>query len=147
MTIILNIKQNSKPVENMNFMDKAVFATVNVLNNYFNLEGRASRPSLWYYFLAVFAIDIVENIMSMMTFESWLHIPVVMVGVLIGVALFLPGLGVQIRRLHDTGRSGWWFLIAFIPLIGWLIILLFLVSKGDEGDNMYGKPDNTFLSS
>lgn len=59
-------------------------------------------------------------------------------GSLYGLALLLPGLAVGVRRLHDTGRSGWWWLVALIPLAGvvWLIVLLAL--PGDEGSNQYG---------
>jgi hypothetical protein len=52
----------------------------------------------------------------------------------------LPGLAVSVRRLHDINKSGWWLLIVFIPLIGGLILLLFMVRPGDEGRNEFG-PD------
>lgn len=144
MPKLLNIKQSTKSVEDMNFVDKAIFATINVLNNYFNLDGRASRPSFWYYFLVIMIMSILENIIGSITLGSWLHVLVVMMMMAIGVALFLPGLGVVVRRLHDTGKSGWWFFITFIPLIGALIMLILLIAKGDAGDNEYGAPDNTF---
>jgi uncharacterized membrane protein YhaH (DUF805 family) len=56
------------------------------------------------------------------------------------LALLLPNLAVGIRRLHDTGRSGWWILIGVIPIIGWLVLLFWYVSKGTDGDNRFG-PD------
>ena len=49
-------------------------------------------------------------------------------------------LAVAVRRLHDTGRSGWWLLLAVIPLVGQLVLLYFFIDEGDEGDNDYG-PD------
>jgi uncharacterized membrane protein YhaH (DUF805 family) len=59
---------------------------------------------------------------------------------LYALATFIPGLAVAIRRLHDTGKSGWYFLVAFIPLIGGIILLVFMVMQGDIGENAYG-PD------
>ncbi len=55
-----------------------------------------------------------------------------------GIALLLPSLGVTIRRLHDTGRSGWWLLIGLIPLLGAIVLLVFLATEGKAGANQYG---------
>ena len=52
----------------------------------------------------------------------------------------MPNLSKSIRRLHDTGRTGWWILIGLIPLIGWIVLLIFYLEKGDPGDNEYGPP-------
>ncbi|GAA5513385.1 inner membrane protein YhaH [Deinococcus carri] len=57
---------------------------------------------------------------------------------LYGLALFLPSLAVTIRRLHDTGRSGWWVLISLIPLIGGLVLFIFLVLDSQPGPNKWG---------
>ena len=57
-----------------------------------------------------------------------------------GLALFLPGLAVSIRRLHDLGRSGWYFLLILIPLIGTIILLIWFCMRGTVGPNQYG-PD------
>lgn len=54
------------------------------------------------------------------------------------LVVLLPSLAVGVRRLHDTGRSGWWLLIWLIPLIGWIILIWWFASRGDEGPNEYG---------
>ena len=54
--------------------------------------------------------------------------------------VLIPGLALGVRRLHDIGRSGWWLLIAFVPLIGFVVLLLFAIMQGDDGDNAYGPP-------
>ncbi|ENC6710453.1 DUF805 domain-containing protein, partial [Vibrio harveyi] len=59
-------------------------------------------------------------------------------------AVFIPGITVGVRRLHDTGRTGWWSLIAFVPLIGILVLLCFCASKGDTGRNQYGSDPKEF---
>ena len=57
-----------------------------------------------------------------------------------GLAVMIPGLAVTIRRLHDTDRSGWWWLICLIPIIGVIVLLVFLATDGTSGQNQYG-PD------
>ena len=57
-----------------------------------------------------------------------------------GLAHFIPGLAVVVRRLHDVGKSGWFYLIALIPLIGIIWLLVLMCTDGDKGDNAYG-PD------
>ncbi|MFI9721953.1 DUF805 domain-containing protein [Streptomyces sp. NPDC052396] len=61
-----------------------------------------------------------------------------LLGLLYGLAVFLPNLGVSIRRLHDTGRTGWWVLLALVPLVGVIVLLVFLALPGTPGDNEYG---------
>ena len=54
------------------------------------------------------------------------------------MAVFLPALAVAVRRLHDTERSGWWLLLIFLPLIGAIVLIIFLVQDSTPGDNAYG---------
>lgn len=59
---------------------------------------------------------------------------------LFGLAMLIPWLAVAVRRLHDTGRSGFWLLIMFVPLIGSLVLLVFFIMSGTRGPNRFG-PD------
>ena len=59
------------------------------------------------------------------------------------IAVIIPYLAVIFRRLHDTDRSGWWFLIAFIPIVGLIVLLVFLVQDGTRGDNRLGADPKT----
>ena len=59
-------------------------------------------------------------------------------GNLYSLGILLPTLAVAARRLHDTDKSGWWQLLWFIPIVGWIVLLVFLVRDSDEGDNQYG---------
>jgi uncharacterized membrane protein YhaH (DUF805 family) len=54
-----------------------------------------------------------------------------------GLGVLLPSIGVTVRRLHDTNRSGWWFLLAFVPVVN-IVLLVFLVLESTPGDNQYG---------
>ena len=100
-------------------------------DNYVNFDGRASRPMYWWWVLFAILASIVGNILDAI-------IGAQIFSILIGLALFLPGLAVAVRRLHDTDRSGWWILIGLVPLIGfiWLIVLYCIDST--PGTNRFG---------
>lgn len=102
-------------------------------DNYVNFSGRASRPAYWWWFLFAILASIAANIL-----DAILGAPIFTL--VVGLGLLLPGLSVAIRRLHDTGRSGWWILIGLIPLIGFIVLIVFYVQEGDAGDNEYGPP-------
>jgi len=102
-------------------------------SNYVNFSGRASRSEYWYWILFIFIADIVAGII-----DSVLGIQIV-TG-LFGLVTIIPNIAIAIRRLHDLDRTGWWILLGFIPLIGWIILLIWYVTKGTDGPNRFG-PD------
>ncbi len=109
------------------------------LENYANFEGRARRSEYWYFVLFNFIISVSAWIISIILiffggFLLWFFIPI------FSLALIIPNLAVQVRRLHDTGKSGWYLLMVFIPLVGPIILLVFYCTEGDRGPNEYG-PD------
>lgn len=61
-----------------------------------------------------------------------------LLGGIYSLAVLLPGLGVSVRRLHDSNRSGWWMLIGFIPILGSIVLLVFMLLGSTPGDNQYG---------
>lgn len=111
----------------MSFMD----AVKAVLTNYVGFSGRARRSEFWYFFLFNVIVSIVASVIDRVIGMS-------IVGLLVSLALLLPGLAVAIRRLHDTGRSGWWVLIALIPIVGAIILIVFCVQDSQPGQNPYG---------
>ncbi len=102
-------------------------------DHYTKFDGRASRPAFWWWFLFSILVSIAGSLIDAILGTSFVYI-------LAALALFLPGLSVAIRRLHDTGRSGWWILIGIIPIIGAIVLIIFYIEKGDEGANEYGPP-------
>jgi uncharacterized membrane protein YhaH (DUF805 family) len=119
------------------------------LSKYATFSGRAARSEYWFFYLATILILIVASILDGILgtgFKAvnpltgieqpsgygWIY-------VIAGLALFLPSLAVGIRRLHDTNRSGWWFLIVFTG-IGAIVLLVWYCTKGTTGSNAYG-PD------
>lgn len=104
--------------------------------NYVTFAGRASRSEYWYWALFALLVEIVASIIdhSMFPFAS--------TGPIEGITsllLFLPGLAVGIRRLHDIDRTGWWWLIAF-TVIGIILLIVWACTRGTAGPNRYG-PD------
>lgn len=106
------------------------------LRNYTNFSGRARRKEYWYFVLVQMGLVIIAMILDAIIFNSEIGLFYIVVA----LGLFLPGLAVTIRRLHDTSRSGWWFLISILPLIGSIILLVFLASDTKFETNQWGPP-------
>jgi uncharacterized membrane protein YhaH (DUF805 family) len=102
-------------------------------SNYVNFSGRAIRSEYWYWILFIIIADIVAGIIDY-------AIGIQVVTSLFGLATLLPNLAVAIRRLHDLDRTGWWIFIGLIPLVGWIILLIWYCTKGTDGPNRFG-PD------
>jgi uncharacterized membrane protein YhaH (DUF805 family) len=102
-------------------------------DHYTKFDGRANRPAFWYWFLFEIAVIVVAEVIGAIIGTSILYY-------LAALGLLLPGLSVSIRRLHDTNRSGWWILIGIIPLIGFIVLLIFYCEQSNPGDNDYGPP-------
>ncbi|WML48330.1 DUF805 domain-containing protein [Neobacillus sp. PS3-34] len=105
---------------------------LNVLKNYTGFSGRARRKEYWMFFLVNAIISIVLSIL-----QSVADLNNLLTG-LYSLAVLLPSIAVGIRRLHDTGRSGWWLLIALIPIVGGIILLVFTCQDSQENENQYG---------
>ncbi|MFB9077879.1 DUF805 domain-containing protein [Flavobacterium procerum] len=114
-----------------------------VFENYANFKGRARRSEYWYYTLAQFvimiSIFIVASIIGAVFADAFTGLFVgYFVFVLYSLATILPTLGVVVRRLHDVGKSGWFYFVSLIPLVGGIWLLVLLVTDGDYGSNQYG---------
>ena len=112
-----------------------------VIKKYAVFDGRAGRPEFWWFtlFNAIIYAILYVILLSVSSGSSGL-----IIADLYALAVFLPSLGVGIRRLHDTNRSGWWILISFVPVVGWIVLLVLYALAGDPGPNRYGSgPDQT----
>jgi uncharacterized membrane protein YhaH (DUF805 family) len=98
-----------------------------VRDKYADFNGRASRPEFWWFALFCFLVAVVFNMLRLE-----------MLGMLANLALLLPSLAVGARRLHDMGKSGWFQLVWLIPLVGWAIMIYWLVQPS-AGPNEYGE--------
>jgi uncharacterized membrane protein YhaH (DUF805 family) len=106
-----------------------------VFERYAQFDGRAGRAQYWWFFLANLIVGIVLQVIAGAADA------LVLLSIAYSLALLIPGLAVSVRRLHDTNRSGWWVLIALVPLAGIIILIVFLATEGDTGSNQYGNPD------
>ncbi len=117
--------------------------------DYANFNGRARRSEYWYYTLMNFIILIGLQILSGICAIADLGVVSMILGfiyLIYALGTLVPSLAVAVRRLHDTGKSGWFFLIALIPLIGSIWLLVLFCTDGDQGGNAYG-PDPKNQSS
>ena len=117
----------------MNFVD----AVKSGFQNYVTFSGRAARSQYWYWALFCILVGICSVVIDAALFPQSYMRPVNAIAELV---LFLPTLAVSIRRLHDLDRSGWWFLLIFVPLIGGIWILVWFCMRGTVGPNRFG-PD------
>ena len=108
----------------MSFID----AVNSCFRQYVGFSGRASRSEFWWFTLFGLLVGLAAALVD----------PTGTIGVLLSLALFLPSLAVSVRRLHDTGRSGWWLLIGLVPIAGLIVLIVFFVMRGDPGANRYG---------
>lgn len=106
------------------------------LRKYVVFSGRARRREYWMFVLLIILIHLGFIIIDALNFEEDFF-RVIMVGTWFGAVV--PGLAVCVRRLHDTSRSGWWCLLNAVPLIGWVVLLVFMVQDSHEGVNQYGE--------
>lgn len=109
-----------------------------VFDNYANFKGRARCAEFWYFVLfnIIFAISayLIDTFLNL-NFEPGAGGPFYLLYIL---GVFVPGLAVTVRRLHDLNKSGWYFLLVLIPLIGGIWFLVLLSSEGTRGNNSYG---------
>ena len=104
---------------------------IGVLKKYAVFSGRATRSEFWLFILINAIVSItLGGLLSVEFLFSLFYLA-------FHLAILIPSIAVLVRRLHDTGRSGWWYFVAFIPLIGSIILIIFLVGRSDQ-DNEYG---------
>jgi uncharacterized membrane protein YhaH (DUF805 family) len=104
-----------------------------VIKQYAVFDGRAGRPEYWWFFLINTIISVILDVVIPGTTGQVL-------GAIYALAVLLPSIGVGIRRLHDTNRTGWWILVVLIPIVGWIWLIVLMAMAGDSGPNSYGPP-------
>ncbi len=108
------------------------------LKKYAVFRGRARRKEYWYFILfnliITFVFGFIDNLAGTFNPETGVGL----MGGIYSLAVLLPSIGLTVRRLHDTDRSGWWIFISLIPLIGAIVLLVFMVIDGTSGENRFG---------
>ena len=109
------------------------------LKNYANFSGRARRAEFWYFTLASFLIYIIFAFLTAITGIANDGSPLLaIIFAIFYLSLIIPTLAVTVRRLHDINKSGWYYFISLIPLVGSIILLVWLFTDGDRLVNNYG---------
>lgn len=106
---------------------------LSVIKNYTGFSGRARRKEYWMFVLINMIICAVLNVI-----QSVIGMGTPYISIIYSLGVLLPSIAVAIRRLHDTDRSGWWLLLSLIPVIGTIVIIVFLCQNGTAGNNRFG---------
>jgi len=111
-----------------------------ITKKYAKFSGRARRKEFWLFQLAYLIVLLLAFTVDWVVGSYDEADGYGLVSTISYIVLLIPGIALAVRRLHDTNRRGWWFLINFIPIIGALVYLIFVCLKGTEGENRFG-PD------
>ena len=110
---------------------------VETLKKFAVFGGRAQRMEYWVFVLVNLLITVALGFVEGLA-RNTSELQTSVLASLFTLAVLLPSLGVTVRRLHDTGRSGWWILIGIVPLIGSIVLFIFMVTDSQPGENSYG---------
>lgn len=111
---------------------------IKVWKQFADFNGRARRKEYWMFALFNIIFTIVAAILDNVLGTTFGALPYGMFYLIYGLAVLIPGLAVGVRRLHDTGKSGWMMLVALIPFVGAIWLLVLFVTEGNPGENKYG---------
>ena len=103
---------------------------------YATFGGRARRPEYWYFVLFIVVVGIATSIVDSMLFGGMMYASPI--NALFNLVVLVPSLAVGARRLHDTDRSGWWLLLWLVPILGWIVLIVFYCQRGSAGPNRFG---------
>jgi uncharacterized membrane protein YhaH (DUF805 family) len=119
------------------------------IRQYADFSTRARRSEYWYFALANIIVGIILYALAAITLVSAIVVkgtssppllPALFFGILILYCLFIfvPSLAVTVRRLHDIGKSGWWYFIGYVPLVGPILLLVWSFTDSQPGENQWG---------
>lgn len=120
---------------------------IEVLKKYVTFSGRARRKEYWMFILFNLIFSIVATILDSVLGTRNPDTGYGIVSGLYSLAVLLPSLAVLVRRLHDIGKSGWWFFISLIPIVGVIWLLVLLATDSQPGDNQYGPNPKTSVTA
>ncbi|AZI14223.1 DUF805 domain-containing protein [Avibacterium paragallinarum] len=105
-----------------------------VLKNYAQFNGRARRKEFWWFVAVDFLLYVILGMLDFVLLNNDFGFSGIY-----GLATLIPSLAVRVRRLHDIDRSGWWLLIGIIPVIGFIVLVVFACLDGTQGKNRFGE--------
>ena len=123
-----------------------MYLYVDVYKKGLDFRGRSTRKEYWCFYLINMLIYIILNIVDIVLGVYSFEAGIGLLSLIFILVVLIPSLAVTFRRLHDIGRSGWWFLINLIPLIGPIIFLIFMLLDSQEDENKYGLNPKTIVA-
>jgi len=114
------------------------------LRKYAVFSGRSRRKEFWYFTLFDVIVGVLVGIVGLILLPSVgagpfsLSLGAVALPAIYGLLVLIPSLAVLVRRLHDTGRTGWWWLVGFVPVFGEIVLLVFMLQDSEAAANEYG---------
>ena len=111
---------------------------IEALRKYAVFRGRSRRKEYWFFVLFVVVISTVLTIIDGLIGAYDRSTGVGLLSAIFSLAILIPSISVSVRRLHDIDRAGWWVLISLVPLVGWIVLLVFHVQDSTPGTNRYG---------
>ena len=115
-------------------MDEFLFYFTKCLKNYTNFAGRARRKEFWMFVVVNAAISFILGIIGGII-SSWAGN---IISFIYALAVLIPSIAVGVRRLHDIGKSGWFYFLCLVPIVGAIILIVWACKPGDTGENEYG---------
>lgn len=132
--------ESGRPANMMSFMD----AMKSGFKNSFSLSGRASRSEYWFWVLGGLIWQFTMMIGGIIL--GFMEVPILPTLMILSIFLLVPGsITLVVRRLHDLGKSGWFWFVALVPVVGGLYLIYLFVQEGDMGENMYGSVPTNML--
>lgn len=110
-----------------------------VIKNYAVFNGRARRMEYWMFVLFNIIISLILAIFGQSLFKNGNIAEPQLLNNIYSLIILLPTIAVSVRRLHDLDKSGWWFLLFLIPIIGTILMVFFFVQQGTSGRNRFGE--------
>ena len=122
-------------------------AISSVFSNYANFSGRARRSEYWYFCLFNIIVSMILSLLMKLTAGSVMFNLFRIADVVYSLAVLIPGLAVAWRRLHDIGRSGAWYLLLLVPIVGVIVLIVWFCKDSQPGVNQYGPCPKDFIQS
>ena len=125
---------------------------ITCLQKYFVFKGRSSREEYWYFILCTVVIGISMMLLSEALGWKIIHSytfggPTYPLVELSRLAFFFPSIAAGTRRLHDINRTGWWMFLFFLPIVGWIALIVMHASSSDNNDNQFGPKPNIIVDN
>jgi len=125
-----------------NWLELCVQYFNRAISRFARFGGRASRAEYWYFFLSVLLLNVLFTLLGLVFSESVLGELIEVLSSVFLLLVLVPSISIGVRRLHDVSKSGWWYLLILVPLIGPLFLLYWAIQAGDAGVNAYGEPED-----